>query len=69
MNFRPKFVEISDHVSKPTLYYIENQILLHYESLPDFDPKKYIDRMCSMIWVSCIGHHMNKSSFTLLYVV
>ena len=38
--FRSKFIEISDHVSKPKLYYIENQILLHYESLPDFDPKK-----------------------------
>ena len=24
MNFRPKFVEISDHVSKPKFYYIEN---------------------------------------------
>ena len=24
--------------------------------------------MCSIIWVSRINHHMNKSSFTLLYV-
>ena len=40
MNFRPKFVEISDHVSKPKFYHIENQILPHYESLADFDPKK-----------------------------
>ena len=47
MYFRSKFIEISDHVSKPKLYYIENQILLHYESLPDFDPKK-----CGKIWFS-----------------
>ena len=30
MYFRSKFIEISDHVSKPKLYYIENQILLHF---------------------------------------
>ena len=47
MYFRSKLVEISDHVSKPKLYYIENQIILHDESLPDFDPKK-----CSKIWFS-----------------
>ena len=40
MYFRSKFIEISVHVSKPKLYYIENQIILQYESLPDFDPKK-----------------------------
>ena len=40
MNFRSKFVEISDHVSKPKFYHIENLILPHYESLADFDPKK-----------------------------
>ena len=40
VNFRVKFVEISDHVSKLIFYYIENLILLHYESLTDFDPKK-----------------------------
>ena len=40
MNFRSKFVGISDHVSKLIFYYIENLILLHYESLTDFDPKK-----------------------------
>ena len=51
MNFRSKFVEISDHVSKPKFYYIENQILLHYESLADFDPKK-----CSKIWVLTRDH-------------
>ena len=32
MNFRSKFVEISDHVSKLKFYYIENSILLHYDS-------------------------------------
>ena len=47
MNFRSKFIEISDHVTKPKLYYIENQIILHNESLLDFDPK-----MCSKIWFS-----------------
>ena len=30
MNFRSKFVEISDHVSKLIFYYIENSILLHF---------------------------------------
>ena len=45
MYFRSKFIEISDHVSKPKLYYIENQIILQNESLPDFDPNK-----CSIIW-------------------
>ena len=40
VNFRVKFVEISDHVLKLQFYYIENLILLHYESLADFDPKK-----------------------------
>ena len=40
MNFRSKFVEISDHVSKLKFYHIENSILPHYESLTDFDPKK-----------------------------
>ena len=35
MNFRSKFVEISDHVSKLIFYYIENFILLHYESLTE----------------------------------
>ena len=47
MNFRSKFVEISDHVSKPKFYHIENLILPHYESLPGFDPKK-----CGKIWFS-----------------
>ena len=40
VNFRVKFVEISDHVLKLLFDYIENFILLHYESLTDFDPKK-----------------------------
>ena len=40
MNFRSKFVEFSDHVSKLKFYHIENLILPHYESLTDFDPKK-----------------------------
>ena len=40
MNFRSKFVEISDHVSELKFYSIENSILLHYKSLTDFDPKK-----------------------------
>ena len=40
MNIRSKFVEMSDHVSKLIFYYIENYILLHYESLTDFVPKK-----------------------------
>ena len=49
MYFRSIFIEINDHVSKPKLYYIENQIILHYASLPDFDPKK-----CSQIWFSML---------------
>ena len=30
MYFRSKFIEISTHVSKPKLYFIENLILLHF---------------------------------------
>ena len=30
--FRSKFIEISDHVSKPKLYYIENQVLLIWQA-------------------------------------
>ena len=40
-------------------------ILSHCQTLD----RKFIDRICSKIWVSCIGHHMNKSSFTLPYGV
>ena len=40
VNFWVQFVEISDHVLKFQFYSIENLILLHYESLADFDPKK-----------------------------
>ena len=58
MNFRVEFVEISHHVLKLQFYYIENFILLHYESLTDFDLKK-----CSKMKFLCIDHHMNKSSF------
>ena len=42
MNFRSKFVKISDHVSKPKFYHIEDQILPHYESLVDFSPKSVV---------------------------
>ena len=31
--------------------------------------RKLIARICSIIWVLCIGHHVNKSPFTLLYVL
>ena len=47
MNFRSKFIEFSDHVTKPKFYRNEYQILLHYELLPDFYLKK-----CSKIWFS-----------------
>ena len=40
MNFRVEFVESSHHVLKLQFYYIENFILLQYESLIDFDPNK-----------------------------
>ena len=44
MNFRPKFVEISDHVSKPKFYYIENQILPQF-----FGSKSNNDSFCGKI--------------------
>ena len=51
VKFRSKFVKISDHVSKPKFYHIEDQILPHYESLSGFDPKK-----CGKIWVLTRDH-------------
>ena len=44
MNFRSKFVEISDHVSKPKFYYIENQILPQF-----FGSKSNNDSFCGKI--------------------
>ena len=49
MYFRSKVIEISDNVSKPKLYFIENQILPHFFGSKSFvlDPK-YIYRICSI---------------------
>ena len=44
MNFRSKFIEISDRVSKPKFYYIENQILPKF-----FGSKSNNDSFCGKI--------------------
>ena len=58
MNFRSKFIEISDHVSKPKFYYIENQILPQFfgsKSNNDSFCGKFSFR-CSKIWVLTRDH-------------
>ena len=57
--FRIKFVGINDHVSNLNFHNIVNQILLHYESLPSFDPKTIVNFFSINVnkihrWIYCI---------------
>ena len=62
MYFRSKFIGISDHVSNPKLYYIENQIFIHYESYTTlilFVIQTSIEMFVPMINTETYVRHLN----------